>query len=327
MIKQITAQPFDLENPPLFRSTLIKQEDEAFLFVYNMHHIISDGWSMGIVKHEFHRLYNEYAKGNQWDPEPVPYQYKDFAAWHNRQIRDSHLKQTALRYWKKVIESGLPVLKLPYYYSGSPEDKSGARYRRTINQNSKEKLHQLAKNNHTTLSNLLFTLYNLLLAYLSGQKEIVTTIISAGRMHSSLDRVVGYFINPVFVKIYVDLRGDFEELLSGINRQVLEALQHQNYPFELLLDDLKIAYPNIPASFNFISMQDIDMEIEPDPLASHHIREKQEVKFPMGLFLAEYKNGIEINWEYQKTMFEPGTIENTAEKYLDLIVEVTEIDE
>ncbi|MFC2146102.1 amino acid adenylation domain-containing protein [Acidobacteriota bacterium] len=327
IVKQTTAQPFDLENPPLFRSTLIKQEDEAFLFVYNMHHIISDGWSMGIVRREFHRLYSEYANGNQWDPEAVPYQYKDFAAWHNRQIRDSELRRTALHYWKKVIETGLPVLKLPYYYSGSPEDKSGARYRRTINQTSKEKLLQLAKNNHTTLSNLLFTLYNLLFAYLSGQKEIVTTIISAGRVHSSLDRVVGYFINPVFVKIYVDLRGDFEELLSGINRQVLEALQHQNYPFELLLDDLKIAYPNIPASFNFISMQDIDMEIEPDSLASQHIRERQEVKFPLGLFLTEYKNGIEINWEYQKTMFEPAAIENIAGKYLDLIVEVMEIDQ
>jgi amino acid adenylation domain-containing protein len=327
MIKQITAQSFDLENPPLFRSVLIKLGDEAFLFVYNMHHIISDGWSMGIVRREFHRLYNEYAKGNQWDPEPVPYQYKDFAAWHNQQIWDSELRRTALRYWKKVIETGLPVLKLPYYYSGSPEDKSGASYRCTIDQNSTEKLHQLAKDNHTTMSALLFTLYNLLFAYLSGQKEIVTTIISAGRGHSSLDMVVGYFINPVFVKIYVDLRGDFEELLSAINRQVLEALQHQNYPFELLLDDLKIAYPNISASFNFISMQDIDMEIEPDSLASYHIREFQEVKYPLSLFLTEYKNGIEINWEYQKTMFEPAAIENTAEKYLDLIVEVTEIDE
>jgi non-ribosomal peptide synthetase component F len=139
--------------------------------------------------------------------------------------------------------------------------------------------------------------------------------------------VVGYFINPVIVKIHLDLRGDFEELLSGVNRQVLEALQHQNYPFEKILDDLKIAYPNIPASFNFISMQDIGMEIEPDSQASHHIRERQEVKFPLGLFLTEHKNGIEINWDYQKTMFEPGTIENTAEKYLDLVVEVTEIDE
>ncbi|UCH96830.1 MAG: hypothetical protein JSV88_08255, partial [Candidatus Aminicenantes bacterium] len=327
IIKQTTAQPFDLENPPLFRSILIKQEDEAFLFVYNMHHIISDGWSMGIVKREFHRLYNEYAKGNQWDPEPVPYQYKDFAAWHNQQIRDSDIRRTALRYWKKVIETGLPVLKLPYYYSGSPEDKSGAGYRCTINQTIKEKLLQLAKNNNTTLSTLLFTLYNLLFAYLSGQKEIVTTIISAGRVHSSLDMAVGYFINPVIVKIDVDLRGDFEELLSGVNRQLLEALQHQNYPFEKILDDLEIAYPNIPASFNFISLQDIGMEIEPDSQASHHIRERQEVKFPLGLFLTEYKNGIEINWDYQKTMFEPGTIENTAEKYLDLVVEVTESDE
>jgi hypothetical protein len=327
IIKQTTAQPFDLENPPLFRSVLIKQADEAFLFVYDMHHIISDGWSIGIVKREFHRLYNHYSKGSRWDPEPVPYRYKDFSAWHNQQIRDSEPRQRALGYWRKVIENGLPVLKLPYYYSGSPEDKSGAGYRCRINQTGKDKLYQLANDNNTTLSTLLFTLYNLLFAYLGGQKEIVTTIISAGREHSSLDRIVGYFIIPVIVKIHVDLRGDFEELLSGVNREVLEALHHQNYPFEKVLDDLKIAYPNIPASFNFISMQDIDMEIEPDSLAPGHIRDRQEVKFPLGLFLTEYKNGIEINWDYQKTMFEPGTIENIAGKYLDLVVEVTENDE
>ena len=333
IITQTFARPFDLENPPLFRSILIKQEEEVFLFVYNMHHIISDGWSMGILKREFHRLYNGTingnGNGNQWRPEPLQYRYKDFAVWHNRQIRDTELRRRALRYWKKVIETGLPTLRLPYYYNGSPGDKSGACRSYTIGQTGKEKLRQLARGNQTTLSTLMYTLYNLLFAYLSGQKEIVTILISAGRVHSSLDMVVGYFINPVIVKIDIDLRGEFEALLSNVQHQLLEALQHQTYPFELVLEDLEIPKPDIPVSFNFISMpdQEIDPEIPPESRETLHIQEKQQVKFPLGLFLTEYKNGIDINWDYQKTMFEPGTIENIAGKYMQLVEDVTGIDE
>jgi amino acid adenylation domain-containing protein len=333
IITQTFARPFDLENPPLFRSILIKQEEEVFLFVYNMHHIISDGWSMGILRREFHRVYNETingnGNGNQWRPEPLQYRYKDFAAWHNRQIRDTEPRRKALRYWKKLIETGLPTLRLPYYFSGSPGDKSGASRSYTIGQTGKEKLRQLARDNQTTLSTLMYTLYNLLFAYLSGQKEIVTILISAGRVHSSLDMVVGYFINPVIVKIDIDLRGEFEALLSNVQHQLLEALQHQTYPFELVLEDLEIPKPDIPVSFNFISMpdQEIDPGIPPGSRETLHIQEEQEVKFPLGLFLTEYKNGIDIKWDYQKTMFEPGTIENIAGKYLQLVEDVTGIDE
>jgi amino acid adenylation domain-containing protein len=317
------TQPFDLEKPPLFRSVLIKQDDEAYVFVYNMHHIISDGWSNDILRSVFQRLYEDYSKGSEVCLEPVQYHYKDFAGWHNRQIRDPELKEKALCYWKKVMESGFSGLKLPYFHSGEPGDSTGASYRCVIDDDIKNRLHRLAEDNNTTLFALLYTMFNLLLAYLSGEKEIVTTVISAGRDHPSLYNIVGYFINPVIIKIEVDIEADFEELLSRVNKNVLEAFQHQNYPFELVLEDLHIPFPNVSTAFNLLNMQDISREIELDSLESTHIEEKQDVKFDLVLYLTEYKNGIEINWRYQKSLFRPETIESIAGKYLQVMDEIT----
>jgi len=323
IIRQTFTQPFDLETPPLFRSALIKQEDQAFVLVFNMHHIVSDGWSMEVLKEEFNRLYDGFSKGKTPLLPPLQFQYKDFVQWHNRQIHSWACREEAQGYWKKIIESGFPKLKLPYYYHGSQENRTGAAFRCVVNRDIKHNLHRLAQENRTTLFTVLFSIYNLLLAYLSGQEEIPVTIINAGRQHQSLHMIVGYFINPVIVKTRVDLEDDFKELLSNVNKNVLEAFQHQNYPFELAADDLGIEYPDISTAFNLLNMQDISIGMEMESMESYHLEERQEAKFPLVLMLTEYRNGIEISWEYQKSLFKPGTIEAVAEKYIQLMTEIT----
>jgi acyl carrier protein len=323
IIRQIVTQPFDLQKPPLFRAVLIKQDREAFVYVYNMHHIISDGWSMEIIKNEFNLLFDQYSKGSQPHLPPVPHRYKDFARWHNRQIEDPEVKEKALDYWKKAMQSGFPVLKLPYYYRGKKGDSSGAGYRSVVECEIKTRLHLMAENNNTTLFTLLFALYNLLLAYLTGEKEIVTVVISAGREHPALYTIVGYFINPVIIKTQVDLEADFEVLLARVNQDVLEVFQHQVYPFENVLEELNVSYPDVSTAFNLLNMQDISRETELDSLESFHIEESQEGKYHLVLHVTEYKNGIEIRWEYQKSLFKPETIESIAGKYLQLVDEIT----
>jgi non-ribosomal peptide synthetase component F len=192
-----------------------------------------------------------------------------------------------------------------------------------IKQTVKDRLQRLAIQNNIPLFTVLYTLYNLLLAYLSGEKEIVTTVISAGRQHPSLHKIVGYFINPVIVKTHVDLDRDFKDLLVSVNTDVLEAFQHQHYPLELVSQELEIPYPDVSTAFNLLNMQDISTTMELDSLEPYHIRENKEAKFHMVLYLTEYKNGIEINWEYQKSLFKPKTIEKIANKYLLLMDEIT----
>jgi amino acid adenylation domain-containing protein len=323
MIDRTFNRPFDLSTPPLFRSILIKQGEGSFVFVYNMHHIVSDGWSMEVLKEEFKRWYDSYSKGKAPHPEPLRFRYQDFVQWHNRQIRALECREKAHRYWKKVMDSGFPNLKLPYYYNGSPGDRAGAAFRCVVDRDIKHKLLELAKHNNTTLFTVLFSIYSLLLAYLSGEEEIPVTIINAGREHPSLHMIVGYFINPVIVKTRVDLGGDFKDLLADVSKSVLEALQHQNYPIELAADELGIEFPGISTAFNLLNMQDISTGIELDSMESYHLEERQEVKFPLVLMLTEYRNGIEIGWEYQKSLFKPETIESVAEKYVQLMAEIT----
>jgi hypothetical protein len=323
IIRQTVTRPFDLQTPPLFGSVLIKQDHESFLYVYNMHHIISDGWSMEIIKNEFNLLYEAYAKGSQLQLPPVSHRYRDFAQWHNRQIRDPEIKEKALDYWKQTVKTGFPVLNLPYYQSGKKEDSSGAGYRSVVEYAVKNRLQRLAENNNITLFTLLFALYNLLLAYLTGEEEIVTAVINAGREHPALYPIVGYFINPVIIKTRVDLEVEFDVLLARVNREVLEVFRHQVYPLENVLEALNVPYPDVSTAFNMLKMQDISRGTEMESLESYHLEETQEPKFFLVLYITEYKNGIEIRWEYQKSRFKPETIESIAGKYLQLMAEIT----
>jgi acyl carrier protein len=323
LIEQTIKRPFDLHNPPLFRSVLIKQDDEAFVLVYCMHHIISDGWSNHILQKEFNLCYESYLSGQEPQLAPLQFHYRDFSAWHNRRIHDLQLKEKSHRCWSGKLGPGFPTLNLPNYYSRDMAEKSGAGFRCTVNQDIKNRLHLLAREHNTTLFTVLFSMFNLLLSYLSGQQEVALCIISAGREHISLNNIVGYFTTPIIVKNRVDLDEDFDDLLSRINREVLEAFLHQAYPLELAADEMRIAYPDIPAAFNLINMQDISLGIEMDSLSSRHMQVQRDVKFDIVLYITEYKNGIEMQWHYKMSLFKPESIESIAGKYLKLMAEIT----
>jgi non-ribosomal peptide synthetase component F len=228
------------------------------------------------------------------------------------------------------VETGFPLLKLTHHYHSHyimdnqhNANAGGGWYRCAADQILKERLHRLAKKNQTSLFMVLFSIYNLLMAFLSGQDEVVSAVISAGRQHDSLHPIVGYFINPIIIKTHIILQEDFENLLSRINREVLEVLQYQEYPLELVLDDMKKEFPQVAISFNMLNMQDISTETELDSLTSHHNEIHNDMKFDIALSALEYKNGIEFNWDYRSTIFNPKTMENFAQKYLELMEDLT----
>jgi amino acid adenylation domain-containing protein len=324
IVAEITEKPFDLEKPPLFRAALVKQAKESFVFVYNMHHIISDGWSMEVLKREFQHFYECYSKRKELDLPPLALQYKDFAAWNNRQIQDPGYKEKVYRHWRKKLQTDLPTLKLPYSYRGSHADKSGASFTHVMTQDIKDRLIRLSQKNHTTLFMVMFAMYHLLLAYICGQEEVLSVVISGGRWHVPLQPVIGYFVNPIIIKTRVDLDGDFDVLLKNITGDVLESFQYQDYPFELTAEELDFKSPNVSNSFNMLNIQDASTQIELGSLESFHRASIQDVKFDLSLFLIEYKNGIELRWNYRKSLFTPDTIENMAQSYIELMDEITD---
>jgi tyrocidine synthetase-3 len=323
ILREESQTPFDLTHPPLFRTILVKCRDDCWDFVFNMHHIISDGWSHEIMKRDFKRYYEIYNAGGETAFEPLRVQYKDFAAWHNRQLENPRLKETAHRFWLHKLEDGLSGFHFPYDFSDYKDDATGARYRTVVDNDIKERLKNTAADNNTTLFIVMFSAYNWLLSLYSGQKEIVCSIISAGREHEALQGIVGFFINSLASKIKVDSEERFEDFLPRVDREIMELFQHQGYPLELVLDDLKMPFPGIDVSFNMLNMQQESTEAELESFESLHVEDMWDVKFGLALHVIEYKNGIEINWSYKKALFNPATITLISGGYLELLNAVT----
>jgi amino acid adenylation domain-containing protein len=322
------STPFDLCRPPLIRVILVKLQDLQYELVFNMHHIISDGWSLEILKREFHRLYEGYVSGQAVELPALPLAYKDVAQWQHNYINRGKPRETAHRYWWERIKAGFPALHLPTDAGagtgGSKEE--GAAYRFVIEQQVKNRLNQIAAENHTTLFMVMFAAYNLLLSLLSGQQEIVCGIISAGRDHITVRDIVGFFVNAVVVKHRVDPETGFNDFLDQVKHNVLEAFQYQNYPLELVLEELKVKYPPVSAAINMFNIQQDTQEFRMSDIEAHHIENLRDIKFDMVLFLIEYKDGISVMWNYKKARFKPGTIEYISKGYHKLLRDIASQD-
>jgi fengycin family lipopeptide synthetase D len=324
LVKQVTAEfnnkPFHLDEPPLFRSLLIKVKGDLYVFVYCMHHIVSDGWSMQILERDFHYLYNAYLNKSDIEPIPAKVTYKDFAYWHNRQLEKESIKGVSGEFWIKFLKGELPRLRLPVDndIGGNNKTKSGASFRFVIPEPIKDPLKKICNQHQITLFTLMYSLYNIWLARVSGQGTVVSSAVNAGRLHPSLQDIVGFFVNSVIFRLEIKEDDMFIDFVKDVQETVLEFFRHQNYPLELVLDEVGIKYPEVAASFNMLNIgnnESVPLE-NPD---SFHDDEIQNVKFDLEPYITEYSNGIEITVNYNRNLFKPKNIEYMMEKYRELI--------
>jgi amino acid adenylation domain-containing protein len=315
---------FDLGKAPLFRAAVFKLHDNHYELLFRMHHIICDGWSMEILKQEFNRLYDSHLRGKEEKPGPVYLQYKDFTRWQQEQLTSPSGREKALDYWRKLFNDGIPLLELPGDDIPITHGNKGCGYRSLVPPGTKDRLQKLAKHCSTSLFILLFTAYKILLSHLVNREEILCGIPAAGREHDSLQRIVGFILHMLLVKSRINPGENFIHLQERIKLSFLEALEHQSFPLELLLDDLKKEYPRIDAAFNMLNMQEATEAMELEDFTPQHTGDLPEVKFKMELYVIPYKNGIEIHWHLQKEIFKPGTIAYIAHQYIKLLEEIAQ---
>ena len=313
---------FDLFLPPLFRTILLKLQESQYEFIFNMHHIITDGWSLEILKRDIFLLYRQYMNPQDAavEPlEPLSLQYKDFAAWHNKQLVDPLVREQSHRFWKEKLKHGIEIPELPGIFGAQRESKQGAAYQCAIPGDTKNQLYSLARETKGTLFTVLFSFYLILLSRLSGQTGITCSIISAGRKYPSLNQIVGFFINSILFKTRIDHGETYEVFLNRLNREVQETYQHETYPLELVFKDLKMKYPQIPVSFNMLNIGEASGKAELQSFAPYHLENGNDVKFDLEPYVSEYKNGIHMIWAYKKTLFKPFFIEHMANEYLKIM--------
>jgi len=319
----LEAKIFDLREGNLVAVKLIKITDKEYDLVFCLHHIISDGWSMDVLKKEFLMLYEACIHQKEFELSPLRIQYKDFAEWQNRLIESNKFSADAKSFWADQLEGEIPILRLPIDYSANDTtDKTGNTYKTVLVNNIKDKLKELAIQSQTSLFIVLITTLISFLSELTEQDDILIGMPTLGRDHEDLHNVIGCFVNTTILRNKVNHDESFIELLQNIEKNTLDALEYQNYPLELVASELGIKYPQISVFFNMLNFNESANDYIVD-FDSEHIAKTRDVKFDMEWNITEYLNAIQIICVYNAGLFKPKTIEYIVNNYTDYVTKVS----
>ena len=232
-------QPFDLDHGPFLRVRLLRLGDEEHVVLLTMHHIVSDGWSMGVLVKEVAALYEAYCKGAESPLAELPIQYADFAAWQRNLLQGEELERQ-LSYWREQLSGTLPVLELPAdRMRSATQTHSGAHRAIHLSTETTARLKEFSQGEGVTLFMTLVAVFQILLYRYTRQEKIIIGTPVAGRNHTSIENLIGFFINQV--ALCFDLSGEltFRHVLQQAKRVALDALAHQDIPFDKLVEEFQ----------------------------------------------------------------------------------------
>jgi amino acid adenylation domain-containing protein len=313
-------RPFDLSLAPLVRVGLVKIGEEKNILMVDMHHIVTDGTSLGIFIRDFLALYAG---------EPLPelrIQYKDFSEWQNQLFRSGELeKQKA--YWTKRFKDDIPVLDIPTDYPRkSIQSFKGAEIRFEIEHPLTAELKQVVLETETTLHIFLMAVFTLLLSKYSGQEDIVVGFGVAGRRHTDLENVMGLFVNPLPMRNRPQRDLSFMEFLEEVKENALNAYANQDYQYEELVKTLGIqGKPGRNPLFDFVfQVQNVeipDIEIPGLKLIPYENVWKQ-TRFDLIVHIIERGDILLVWMNYSSELFKPSTIKKMGERFVEILDQV-----
>lgn len=238
-LKDLTLKPFDLSRGPLIRAGIYRTGDERYTLAIAMHHIIADGWSVGIMIDELTSFYTAHAQGKESSLEPLRIQYRDFAAWQAQKLRDDSLAESR-RYWIEKL-SGATPLDLPLDYP-RPQIKTynGDVERFTLDAGIYRKLSEYTRESGASMFMVLLAAYKVLLSKYSGQEDITVGTAIAGRDHPDLDDQIGFYVNILALRDSIGPDESFADVLNKVRSTATDAYAHQTYPFDKLIDELGV---------------------------------------------------------------------------------------
>jgi len=231
--------PFDLARGPLLRTRLLRLEDEDHVLLLTFHHIVTDGWSEGVLTRELEVLYGAAREGRPSPLPPLPLQYADYAAWQRRSLRGETL-EAQLAYWRQALSGARAVIDLPTDRPRPPErSHRGARRRLEMSEELSEALRGFARREGATLFMAVLAAFAVLLQRSSGQDDILIGTPIANRTRLEIEGLIGFFVNTLVLR--ADLSGDptFREELRRVRGVALGAYAHQDLPFEKLVEELR----------------------------------------------------------------------------------------
>jgi len=319
-------RPFDLTRAPLLRAGLIKLEPTLHVWMFDMHHTIYDGTSVALFINQFMTLYN----GDVPLP-PLPLQYKDYSHWfYSPQGQEAMQEQR--RYWLKHLVAPLPRPYLPLDFPRLQlQQFDGSNVATQLPEEETRKLLELAGIEQVTLFMILLTPFYILLAKLSGCEDIIIGTPVAGRRHDDLQSIIGVFANNLALRGFPVETKSAVEFLREIRRNVLEAFENQEFPFETLVTEISTS-----RDFSRNPIYDVEFVLQNIALENSHYVSHDAPQFHLEPFekthttshfdlllsAAYKKNVIELNFEFAVALFKPETVEKFAAYYLEIIRQI-----
>jgi amino acid adenylation domain-containing protein len=234
------SQPFDLENAPLVRAALIKLSQDEYVFFLSLHHIIGDGWSIELLIAEVVKTYNALTQGGKINLPELGIQYKDYAVWLNQELQEEKYKASE-QYWLNQFTGELPVLELPSFRTRPlVQTYNGNNLVHQFPIAFLEKLRAFSKEHDLTLFMTLMAGINALLHRYTGQNDIIVGTPIAGREHPDLENQMGLYLNTLAIRTQLKEESSFLDLVAIQKETLLNAYDHQNYPFDALVGKLNL---------------------------------------------------------------------------------------
>ena len=323
LINDYIQEPFNLNTGPLFKAKLLQLKEDKFALLINMHHIVSDGWSMGIFVRELRHAYSAFDQGKKPTLEPLPIQYSDFATWQRNWLQGKVL-DTQLNYWQEKLRNAPPLLELPTDHPRPAlQSYRGSHYSHTLSPELTEKLNTLSQQQGVSLYMLLLAAFNLLLSRYSRQDDLCIGSPVANRTHGQTEGLIGFFVNTLVLRSQIKTEQSFIEFLKQTRQTCLDAYAYQDIPFELLVEQLK---PDRSMSYNplFQVMFALENNDKGDlGLPGLNIQWLSSsypfAKFDLSVLALESNGQLDFIWEYATDLFEPTTIQRMTEHWLVLL--------
>ncbi|MEH1868762.1 MAG: condensation domain-containing protein [Nostoc sp.] len=316
-------QPFDLTKVPLLRVTLLQLAVAEYALLLTIHHIVADGWAIGVLIHEIATLYEAFSIGKPSPLSQLSIQYADFAVWQRQWLQGERL-ETQLAYWQRQLGGKLPVVEFPSERSRAPiQTFSGARETLVIPKTLSEKLKALNQRQGITLFMILLAAFQTLLHCYTNQEDIVVGTDIANRNQAETKELIGFFVNQLVLR--TDLSGNptFVELLERVREMTLEAYAHQDLPFDKLVDVLNPKRelnrtPLFQVKIVLENTQTPSLELPGLSITSLKV-ENKTVQFDLLLELNETEQGLLGVWEYNTDLFDRDSIIRLSNNFATLL--------
>jgi amino acid adenylation domain-containing protein len=322
LVSEDFQRPYVLDEGPVFRVTLYRKNDREHVVLAGMHHIVSDGWSLGVLVQELSRAYLACLRHEEPSLPPLPVQFRDFVEWE----RDQQHQSTGgdLEYWRRQLAGELPQLELPVDRPRPPvQSFRGQRLTLDLTTDLEKQLLALARHRNATFFMVLIAAFGVLLRQFTRHHDILVGTPTAGRLKSSFESLIGFFVNNLVLRL--DLSGDpsFAELIARIRTVALEAFEHQSTPFDQLVEQLKPErhLDRSPLIQVMFTLQNANFVLPQLENIATSLLEFQSLssRYDLAVDVYPFEGHLRCSFEFNTDIFEEATILRMLRQYLHIL--------